>query len=577
MTSRKPVLSQLFVLVGMVLAASPLPAADPEKYALLVGVNEYDHAKLPALKYAVADVTELGEVLSKAGFKVTCLSDRAKDSDLVPTKSNVQRSLKVALSQCRKGDTVVVALAGHGLQFDGSKDAYFCPKDARPFADRTDTLVSLNAVYGELDASFAGVKVLFVDACRDDPAAGRGSRGVDADAAPPPPRGVAALFSCSAGQRAFESDDLKHGIFFHHVLEGLGGKAENADHEVTFNALSDYVAKHVKSDVPRLIGSGATQLPHQRGESIGGSPVLIDASSKRRPDSGGKVSPENLMVPDRKSTENAHAEVILLIPQPPVRTSIKLDGKDQPRNEEEKKTGKIVLKTPELASGKTFAYTIEATIEPNNYTKIVRTREVSFKRGDVVTVDLRKRNDAIPDNVLCRWVPTPRVVARDMCKLANVTNNDVVIDPGCGDAPILVTAVEDFKAKKAIGIDIDPKWVKNAEDVIKAANLQDKVTIKEGNALKLGAEDLKDATVVMLYMGNELNIRLRPIFWEHLKPGTRIVSHRFIMGDWKPDSSITVTREGDYGVEDFYLHVWTITGKEKSGDYPKVDPSTLKQ
>jgi hypothetical protein len=78
-------------------------------------------------------------------------------------------------------------------------------------------------------------------------------------------------------------------------------------------------------------------------------------------------------------------------------------------------------------------------------------------------------------------------------------------------------------------------------------------------------------------MGNDLNNNLRPILWEHMKPGTRVVSHRFIMGDWKPDKSITVNREGDYGVEDFHLHVWTITGKEQSGDYPKVDPSKLDQ
>jgi hypothetical protein len=78
-------------------------------------------------------------------------------------------------------------------------------------------------------------------------------------------------------------------------------------------------------------------------------------------------------------------------------------------------------------------------------------------------------------------------------------------------------------------------------------------------------------------MGNELNIRLRPILWEHLKPGSRVVSHRFIMGDWKPDKSITVNRVGDYGEEDFHLHVWTVTGKEKTGDYPKVDPASLNQ
>ncbi len=90
-------------------------------------------------------------------------------------------------------------------------------------------------------------------------------------------------------------------------------------------------------------------------------------------------------------------------------------------------------------------------------------------------------------------------------------------------------------------------------------------------------KNLGDVSVLMLYMGNELNIRLRPLIWQYMKPGSRIVSHRFIMGDWKPDKTIKVTREGDYGIEDFTLHVWTVTGKEKSGDYPKVDPKTIEE
>src|SRR5213078_2615703 len=112
--------------------------------------------------------------------------------------------------------------------FEGHKDAYFCPQDARPFPDQADSLVSLGKVYEELDRGFAGVKVLLVDACRDDPEAGRGSRGIDADSAPPPPRGVAALFSCSAGERAFELAQYKHGVFFYHLLDALKGKAKNS-------------------------------------------------------------------------------------------------------------------------------------------------------------------------------------------------------------------------------------------------------------------------------------------------------------------------------------------------------------
>jgi uncharacterized protein (TIGR03000 family) len=271
------------------------------------------------------------------------------------------------------------------------------------------------------------------------------------------------------------------------------------------------------------------------------------------------------------------ATIKLLIPETPTKTGLTVEGKALEANDKAAKEGVRVLVTPELEAGKTYAYKIEAKIEPNNYTTIVRVREVTFKAGEEVTVDLRKKDDKIADNVLIRWVPTPKVVVKDMCELAKVTKDDVVMDPGCGDAIMIITAVQDFKAKRGIGTDYDAEKVKISAENVEKAGLKDKISIKEANALKLGADDLKDVTVVMLYMGNELNIRLRPILWEHLKPGSRIVSHRFIMGDWKPDSSITVNREGDYGVEDFYLHVWTITGKEKTGDYPKVDPAKLNQ
>jgi uncharacterized protein (TIGR03000 family) len=275
--------------------------------------------------------------------------------------------------------------------------------------------------------------------------------------------------------------------------------------------------------------------------------------------------------------EKKPATIKLLIPESPTKIALKVEGKELEANDKASKDGVRVLVTPDLESGKTYAYKIEATIEPNNYTKIIRTREITFKAGEEVTLDLRKKDDKIADDVHIRWVPTPKLVVKDMCELAKVGKDDVVMDPGCGDAIMVITAVEDFKAKKGIGVDIDPKKVTESKENVEKAGLKDKITVKEGNALKLTADDLKDVSVVMLYMGNELNIRLRPALWEHLKPGSRVVSHRFIMGDWKPDKTTKVTREGDYGVEDFTLHVWTVTGKEKTGDYPKVDPKTIEE
>jgi uncharacterized protein (TIGR03000 family) len=274
---------------------------------------------------------------------------------------------------------------------------------------------------------------------------------------------------------------------------------------------------------------------------------------------------------DKKSP----ATIKILIPENPTKVVLKVEGKELDANDKAAKEGVRVLVTPDLEPGKLYAYKIEAKIEPNNYTTIVRTRDITFKAGETVELDIRKKDDKLKDNVIIRWVPTPRVVAKDMCDLAKVGPEDVVMDPGCGDCIMLIAAVEDAKAKRAIGTDTDPKMVQTGKDAVKAAKLEEKISVKEGNALELKSDDLKDVTVVMLYMGNELNIRLRPILWEHLKPGARIVSHRFIMGDWKPDKSVTVNRVGDYGEEPFNLHVWTVTGKEKTGDYPKVDPKTL--
>jgi sulfatase modifying factor 1 len=266
------------------------PAA--RRYAVLVGINKYEHDKLPALAYAEADVTELAGILRKAGYEVTLLTGSTSDDAHRPTKAHIEKQIHDVLRQCRKGDTALLAFAGHGLQFAGSDDkdrpdCYFCPQDARPFKDETATLVSLSRIYAELEKSFAGMKVLLVDACRDDPDAGRGTRGINADSAPRPPQGVAALFSCRAGERAFEHEKLRHGVFFYHVLEGLKGEAKDRRGRVTFAGLASYVSQEVADGdkgVPTLIGGGARQSPNLKADySI--EPVLLTLNDRpSRPD-----------------------------------------------------------------------------------------------------------------------------------------------------------------------------------------------------------------------------------------------------------------------------------------------------
>jgi len=262
----------LVVLVLASAAALGQQPPEPQRFALLVGVNEYDHEELKKLQFAENDVNELGDVLKKGGYEVTRLT--GKDA----TKKAVEEKLLAITKAFPKNGVLIVAFAGHGLQFEGDTDNYFCPVDARPFKNKKDTLISLKWVYERLqEDAAAGPKLVLVDACRNDPKSGRG-RGLDSSNVPNPPRGVALLMSCSPGETAWEHDSLKHGVFFHHVIQGLNGKAKDDKGEVTWDSLRGYVKREVTVDVPKRIGDGATQTPEENGRLSGPPPVLLAAA-----------------------------------------------------------------------------------------------------------------------------------------------------------------------------------------------------------------------------------------------------------------------------------------------------------
>jgi hypothetical protein len=278
--SRWPVvLSALLVALTLPASAQTQPAKG-RKHALVVGVRDYDASTLSALRYTENDAEELAGVLrQQGGFTVRVLttSRGAKRKELAPTSSNIRDTLRSLLRGKTRHDTVLIALAGHGIQGkvrEGSNtdESFFCPTDAQ--LNDTRTLIALGQLFRELRACGAGVKLLLVDACRNDPTLGR---NVDLDSLPPAPRGSAVLFSCRPGQRAFETDRLGkgHGVFFHFVLEGLRGKARNSDNEVTWAHLAEYVTRQVSRTVPALIGGGARQTPHLLANLEGESPVLV--------------------------------------------------------------------------------------------------------------------------------------------------------------------------------------------------------------------------------------------------------------------------------------------------------------
>jgi len=135
------------------------------------------------------------------------------------------------------------------------------------------------------------------------------------------------------------------------------------------------------------------------------------------------------------------------------------------------------------------------------------------------------------------FVPTPTEVVQAMLKLAKVGPKDVLYDLGSGDGRIAIAAVKDFGALRATGIDIDPQRIKEAEENRQKAGVGDKVRFLNQD---LFTTNISDATVVTLYLLPSLNVKLIPKLKSELKPGTRIVSHAFDMGDWKPEQTLDV-------------------------------------
>ena len=129
------------------------------------------------------------------------------------------------------------------------------------------------------------------------------------------------------------------------------------------------------------------------------------------------------------------------------------------------------------------------------------------------------------------YVPTPEHVVRKMLDMAAVGPSDFVIDLGSGDGRILVAAARD-RGARGLGVDIDPKRVREAHAIARLEGVSDRVSFRQQD---LFSTSIRDATVVTLYLIPSVNLRLRPKLLTELRPGTRIVSHAFDLGDWEPD------------------------------------------
>jgi ubiquinone/menaquinone biosynthesis C-methylase UbiE len=148
------------------------------------------------------------------------------------------------------------------------------------------------------------------------------------------------------------------------------------------------------------------------------------------------------------------------------------------------------------------------------------------------------------------YVPTEHNVAESMLKLAGVKPSDVVYDLGCGDGRVVIMAAKIFGAH-GVGVDINPIRIQEARANAKPYNVEDLVRFEQGD---LFSADLHDSTVVALYLMPHVNLRLRPKLLSDLKPGSRVVSHSFAMGEWEP--------EKEEEVDGAIIYLWTIPEKD---------------
>ncbi len=158
------------------------------------------------------------------------------------------------------------------------------------------------------------------------------------------------------------------------------------------------------------------------------------------------------------------------------------------------------------------------------------------------------------------FVPTTEQAVQAMLKLGEVKKTDILYDLGCGDGRIVIAAAKTFGAH-AVGIDINPERIKEAKENAAKAGVEKLVRFEENDLFEA---DIHEATVVTLFLLPNINLKLRPKLLKDLKPGTRIVSNTFDMGDWKAEKEATV---GDSDDEDSYLshHLFLWIVPERKG------------
>jgi SAM-dependent methyltransferase len=158
------------------------------------------------------------------------------------------------------------------------------------------------------------------------------------------------------------------------------------------------------------------------------------------------------------------------------------------------------------------------------------------------------------------YVPTTEEAVQAMLKLADVKKTDIVYDLGCGDGRIVIAAAKEYGAH-GVGIDINPQRVREAKENAKKAGVETLVHFEENDLFEA---DIHEASVVTLFLLESINMRLRPKLLKDLRPGTRVVSNTFGMGDWKPDQELTVGNPSEEFTLSQKLYLWIVPARTRN-------------
>lgn len=165
---------------------------------------------------------------------------------------------------------------------------------------------------------------------------------------------------------------------------------------------------------------------------------------------------------------------------------------------------------------------------------------------------MRKRPLRKPDVI---YYPTPPETVAEMLRMANIKKGDVLYDLGSGDGRIPIAAAKEYGIR-AVGIEIDPKLVTEADEIARQAGVSQLVHFRNEDMFHI---NLREATVVTLYLSEKLNVLLRPKLLNELRPGSRILSHDFRMGDWKPEQTVRVPWGKLYRT----VYLWKVPAKSR--------------